>query len=195
MDAVLFKHLAGFAKQPGGSTVEAEKQLSASGVELPADYWAVMRSANGSEGFLGDEYLRFYPADQLITLNDVYCSQEFIPGQFIFGSNGGGSAWAFDLRVQPAIVVKVPFIPMLNQLGQRFGSFEQFLTKLAGASAQHDTRRVNPALIGKEVHEIQPIVFGGDPVANDNKAYLSPSEYAPYVVWWNRKYRELVRGQ
>jgi len=193
MNAGLTQHLTGFARRPGASTAEVESELLSSGMELPSDYWGLLRFANGCEGFLGDEYLRFYPADQLILLNNAFCIQEFIPGRFIFGSNGGGEAWAFDLRIKPTAVVKVPFIPMHDKYSHSFGTFEEFIPRLASTRHKTEQRRVNPALIGKEIHESKPIVFGGDPVANDNKAYLTTAEYAPYVVWWNRKYRELTK--
>ena len=76
--------------QPGAPTTEVESQLSSSKIELPIDYWALMKFANGSEGYVGDSYLRFYPVDQIIPLNRAFGSQEFIPGRLIFGSNGGG---------------------------------------------------------------------------------------------------------
>jgi hypothetical protein len=189
----LTNHLAGFSKQPGVSTAEVELALSSAGIELPTDYLSLLRFANGCEGFLGDEYLRFYPADQLISLNNAFCTQEFLPGRFIFGSNGGGEAWAFDIRIKPAAVLKMPFIPMHDRYSHSFGTFEEFIVRLANTGNKTEQRRVNPAVIGKEIHEIKPIAFGGDPGANDNKAYLTPAEYAPYVVWWNRKYRGLTK--
>ncbi|OPZ87951.1 MAG: hypothetical protein BWY76_00213 [bacterium ADurb.Bin429] len=62
------------------------------------------------------------------------------------------------------------------------------------AIASHDTC-VNPELIGIEVHEIQPIIFGGDPEDPENKALLTLKEYIPAVIWWNQKYRELTGGK
>ena len=189
----LRKCLASFVKQPGGSTSDAQNELSDLGVELPADYWSVLSFANGSEGFLGDQYLRFYSTSQLIPLNRAFCTQEFIPGRFIFGSNGGGEAWAFDLQVRPAVVIKVPFIPMVYKYIHSFGALEHWMTLLARNATEPNQARINPALIGKELHAIHPVVFGGDPVATNNKALLTPTEYAPYVVWWNRKYREIAK--
>jgi hypothetical protein len=187
------QHIAGFVLQPGAPTAAVERELLSAGIVLPAGYWSLMQFANGSEGFLGTEYLRFYPAEQLIPLNSAFCTEEFIPGRLIFGSNGGGEAWVFDVRLRPALVIKLPFIPMNDQYGESFGSFEQFLRLLAGTNEPRAQRSVNPDLIGKEIHEIHPVVFGGDPASEDNKAYLTPPEYAPYVVWWNRQYRRITK--
>jgi hypothetical protein len=189
MNSSLTHHIASFVMQPGAPTVGIERDLASDGIELPAEYWDLMQFTNGCEGFLGGKYLRFYPAQQLIPLNTAFCTEEFIPGRFIFGSNGGGEAWAFDLQVRSALVVKLPFIPMHDQYSESFGGVEEFVRRLAGTPTNQQT--VNLDLIGKEIHQIQPVVFGGDPVSEANKAYLTPAEYAPYVVWWNRKYRQL----
>jgi hypothetical protein len=191
MNTSLTHHIAGFVLQRDAQTTDTERELASVGIELPADYWGLMQFANGSEGFLGDQYLRFYPTGQLTLLNNAFCTQEFIPGRFIFGSNGGGEAWAFDVRLRPAPVVKLPFIPMNDQYSKGFGNFEEFLTQLAATEHPLDQGSVNPELIGKEIHEIHPVAFGGDPASEANRVYLAPAEYGPYVVWWNRRFRQL----
>src|SRR5713101_9617540 len=50
MNAGLTQHLTGFARRPGASTAEVELELSSSGIELPADYWGLLRFANGCVG-------------------------------------------------------------------------------------------------------------------------------------------------
>jgi hypothetical protein len=55
------------------------------------------------------------------------------PGLFLFGSNGGGEAYAFDTRENPWVVVQVPLIGMGDAasaipLG---GSFTEFLKNVA----------------------------------------------------------------
>jgi hypothetical protein len=74
-------------------------------------------------------------------------------------------------------------------------TLEEFLIELSkeDKGAGLSEHSVNPLLLGKEVHEVHPVVFGGDPSDPRNKVFLRPEEYAPFVVWWNRKYRELKR--
>lgn len=49
-------------------------------------------------------------------------------------------------------------------------------------------------LRGKEIVEIQPVIFGGHPTDPANKAYLTRSEHIEAVRYWNRMVRELRRG-
>ena len=46
-------------------------------------------------------------------------------------------------------------------------------------------------LKGLQVHEIQPVKFGGSPVDSANKIALAPADHAKYTVWWNRLQRGL----
>jgi hypothetical protein len=48
----------------------------------------------------------------LLELNKDYQVDEYAPGLFFFGSNGGGEAFAFDLRTAARPVVAVPFVGM-----------------------------------------------------------------------------------
>jgi len=38
---------------------------------------------------------------------------------------------------------------------------------------------------GRQIHEIQPVKFGGDPVSKFNKAYLDPGVHSVFTNWWN----------
>jgi hypothetical protein len=46
-------------------------------------------------------------------------------------------------------------------------------------------------LKGLQIHEIQPVKFGGSPVDSANKIALDPLDHAQYTVWWNRLQRGL----
>jgi hypothetical protein len=56
---------------------------------------------NGGEGFIGENYLRAWPVEDLIQSNKDYRVDEAAPGLFLFGSSGGGEAFAFDTRSAP----------------------------------------------------------------------------------------------
>jgi hypothetical protein len=59
---------------------------------------------------------------------------EFAPGLFAFGTNGGGEAFAFDLRTSTMPIVMVPFIGMELSEARSIGTtFNGFLTALANS--------------------------------------------------------------
>ena len=47
---------------------------------------------------------------------------EFAPGLILFGSDGGGEAYAFDVREAVPIIVEVPFIGMGGDEAKRCGA-------------------------------------------------------------------------
>jgi hypothetical protein len=77
---------------------------------LPADYVQFLEQMNGGEGFVGKNYLRAWPVEDLIQFNKDYLVDEAAPELFLFGSSGGGEAFAFDTRSSPPPIVAVPFI-------------------------------------------------------------------------------------
>lgn len=77
--------------------VELEKFLAAIDFIPPADYIDFMKLHNGAEGAIGNNaYLNLWPIEELINLNTDLKVQLYAPGYFIFGSDGGGSAFAFN---------------------------------------------------------------------------------------------------
>ena len=100
---------------------------------LPDDYRGFLRLHNGGEGFWGDNYLILWSVEELGEFNFEYQVDEYAQGLILFGSDGGGEAFAFDNRVTPPPVVKVPFIGMdLTHVKPVANSFEQFLSSLKG---------------------------------------------------------------
>lgn len=83
------------------------------GKTLPADYKELLEISNGGEGSLGKEYLMIWAVEELVEYNQQYEVEKYAPGWLVFGSNGGGEAYAFDYRSgQFGGVVKVPFVGM-----------------------------------------------------------------------------------
>ncbi|MGH7245265.1 MAG: RHS repeat-associated core domain-containing protein [Phycisphaerales bacterium] len=65
--------------------------------------------------------------------------------------------------------------------------------KVADA-ANRKLRTSDPdAYQGKQIHEIQPVKFGGDPVNPLNKISLSPAEHAPVTTWWNKQQSCIIK--
>lgn len=81
-------------------------------LSLPEDYLSIFTELNGGEGFVGEEYLILWKAEELIPFNKEYEVDQYAPGIFLFGSNGGGEGFGFDTRSKPYKVVEMPFIGM-----------------------------------------------------------------------------------
>jgi hypothetical protein len=201
MDPGILALLEDFVKNPGATTEAIDQATSALGIVLPDDYIEVLRYMNGGEGFVGISYLRFYPVERVAPLNQAYAVEEFAPGMLVFASSGGGEAFAFDTRTTPPPIVQIPFIPMdiayLEHCGSTLGEFLRSLAKeeakgignkIKGILGRRSKNPINPELIGKEIHELQPIIFGGSPTDPKNKVLLTPEKYAETVVAWNRIY-------
>ncbi len=191
MDKRLAECIDRFAKNPGAERSVIDRAVAELGITPPPDYLEVLEQMDGGEGFVGSRYLRLYPVERLGELNRAFGVAEFAPGLIVFGSSGGGDAFAFDARTAATSIIQVPFIPLDLEWGICCGATLGDLVSHLQAEASGDAhaRLPNPELIGREIHERQPVVFGGDPVDPRNKVALSPEDYARLVVWWNRQYR------
>ena len=73
-----------------------------------------MRVSNGVAGFVsGDEdaaYVRIDPLEEVRDEEARKASAEFWPGLVVFGSDGGGEAFAFDTRDPDMPIVVFPWI-------------------------------------------------------------------------------------
>ncbi len=56
----------------------------------------------------------------------------------------------------------------------------------AANQANRAIHEADPTLAGKQIHEIQPVKFGGSPTSPGNKVALTPQQHAPATTWWNR---------
>ena len=61
----------------------------------------------------------------------------------------------------------------------------------AAYSANRAIHQANPNLKGMQIHEIQPVKFGGSPTDPTNKIALKPAEHMQYTNWWNSLLRYL----
>jgi hypothetical protein len=101
------------------------------GIRFPIEYVDFLKFANGGEGFIGEAYARFWRVEELNEMNLGYQVAEFAPGLFLFGSDGGGEAYAFDTGFGGMAICSVPFIPLDIKLAIPLGSnFNEFLETL-----------------------------------------------------------------
>lgn len=189
--SALFTH---FRANPGAEASAVAEALSAAGLVTPPDYPDILCYANGGEGWVGEHYLRLYPAESLPVLNEAYQVARFAPGLVVFGSTGGGEAYAFDTRKAPVEIVQLPFIPLDFKLARPMGTtFLEFLGALAGARTNGKVPpEINLETFGKEFHELKPSFFGGDPADPQNKVIVELELHAELCVFWNGAYQRTL---
>jgi SMI1 / KNR4 family (SUKH-1) len=104
-----------------------------SNIRLPDDYASFLQKMNGGEGMIGDAFLALWRIEDLLTRNRANEVDEYAPGFFIFGSDGGGEAFGFDLRSDAKEVVCLPFIGMdwesAIRIAPTFTDFLEVITK------------------------------------------------------------------
>jgi len=100
--------------------------------DIPQEYLELLTITNGGEGFIGEEYLILYKAEELLQMNSDYNVNEFVPGIFLIGTNGGSEAIALDLRNKPVKYVLIPFLfeyDTIIELGDNITEFFERIYK------------------------------------------------------------------
>lgn len=98
-------------------------------IKFPSEYVEFMLQSSGAEGFVNEEYLKLWKVEDLPQMNEGYKADEFFPGLILFGSDGGGEAYAFDKKENMSIV-NPPFIGSsedIRKCGKTFTEFLQYL--------------------------------------------------------------------
>ncbi|HEX4383954.1 MAG TPA: SMI1/KNR4 family protein [Myxococcales bacterium] len=182
--------LVDFSGVRGAGPEAIQAVESALGIDLPADYVDLIGTINGGEGLVGNQYLMLWRIDDLLSFNKEYEVEQYAPGLLLFGSNGGGEAYAFDLRSDSQQVVNVPFIGMdLKHIIVVAQTFLSFIDGLSAQTRKSGARR----FLGKEIIEIKPIILGGSPTDLSNKVALDRRQHIEAVRYWNRIVRELAK--
>lgn len=97
--------------------------------KIDNEYLNYILSKNGSEGFLGKNYLSLYGIDDLIALNPYYEGEDFCNEIFVIGSNGADNAFA--IKKQNTEFIVVPFLGMDGDSAKTLGgTFNEFLNYL-----------------------------------------------------------------
>ena len=100
--------------------------------ELPGEYVHFLTRSNGGEGFVNRAYVILWRVEELLDFNVGYEVSLNAPGLFLFGSDGGGEAFAFDRRRPEMSIVRVPFVGMALDVAEPVGdNFDAFLLELS----------------------------------------------------------------
>jgi len=127
------KHLLGkFNGNPPVSEQDLVSFRSSTGLDLPEDYSDFLKFINGGEAFIGGSYAILYRLEDLMKHNKDYGFPDFHPNYFLFGSDGGGDAYAFNTRRNPWSVCVLPFIGNDECETESSRNFSEFLENLAG---------------------------------------------------------------
>jgi hypothetical protein len=121
-----------FEGNPGASETAIASFEAVFGFKPPAGYLEFMRRCNGGEGPVGKRYLMLWSLEELRQCNEDYRVKVFAPGLFLFGSSGGGEAYAFDIQQPAPGIVSVPFVGIsLKEARGPSRTFDEFLQSLA----------------------------------------------------------------
>lgn len=80
--------VAGLHMRPGCDSVSILRLEAMVGGRLPSSYVRLLELSNGADGFIGDNSIVIYPAEDLIANPFPY--GEFVPGYLFFAGDGGG---------------------------------------------------------------------------------------------------------
>src|SRR5258708_30044259 len=90
---------------------ELDEAAAALGIELPEDYRAVMRQANGGESEFGASWIVINTLEAVLDRNTILRGGGFPTGFTFFGSDGSNDGYAWDMRPErESLYVAVPFI-------------------------------------------------------------------------------------
>jgi hypothetical protein len=117
---------------PGASPATITRVAEELGVPLPEDYTRVIAASNGVEGFVGENYLMVYPIEELPIYNAEGIYDAFASGVIVFGSNGGGEAFAVVTSANPPLYIAAPMGAWHKEDVISLGrSFEEFLMSVS----------------------------------------------------------------
>lgn len=87
-----------------------ETFLEAVPFTLPKDFLDFFKESDGAEIRTKDYYVLLWSIGEMIQLNEDYEVEEYAPVFFLFGSDGGGNAYAIEKET--GYVFEMPFIGM-----------------------------------------------------------------------------------
>lgn len=120
---------ADLTKAPGAQLAAIRDREAELGITFPVDYVEFKLSSNGAEGFVGGDrlYVRIDPIEEMMSDELQESLARDRPGLVVFGSDGGGEAFAFDTRGDEVTIVMFPWIGLDDEevlpQGRTFSEF------------------------------------------------------------------------
>ncbi len=168
-----------------GAAIENFMRRDAYSVGVGALVGQVLRAAAGVDG-MEDSIVALSEGEVVSALGHAAMAIPFVPTGASKGVVKSGSFSVLDWSGYPGGVAK-PTGPFRLLQGAEYTT-----ARKAANSANAKLRRADPAkYAGKQIHEIQPVKFGGSPTDPANKIALTPKEHAAYTTYWNRLMRDI----
>ncbi len=129
MNEKIEKFISQMKKVPGVSKSELQKTESELGIKFPEEYASFLLESNGAEGAIGEAaYLVLWPLEKISPLNQMNEVEKDAPHLILFGSDGGGTAFAFDKRFASLPIVEIEYIDIgLEEPELRGQTLSEFL--------------------------------------------------------------------
>lgn len=105
--------MAIFHKNQPPTTQEIETFLKQIDFDLPDGFLNFFQQSNGGDIDGEENYLILWALTDMILLNKEYKVNEFAPNFFVFGSNGGGIAFAIEKVT--GNIYEIPFIGLSQE--------------------------------------------------------------------------------
>jgi hypothetical protein len=110
------------------STKEVELFLKEIDFNLPTGFLEFFKEANGAELSTQEDFILLWPLTDMVQLNREYNVEEYAPGFFVFGSNGGDTAYAIQRNT--GNIFELPFIGMSKEEAKlKSKNFAEFIEK------------------------------------------------------------------
>ncbi|MCL2137594.1 MAG: hypothetical protein FWH40_08810 [Coriobacteriia bacterium] len=75
------------------------------------------------------------------------------------------------------------------------GEMENRIAHKAANTANGNAHNFSPSLKGLDIHEVQPVRFGGSPTDPENKILVSRAEHVKLTNWWNDLQFSVLNGK
>lgn len=105
---------------------EVEKHFQ---IEFPSDYVDFMLQSDGAEGSINEAYVQLWKIEDLPRRNAGYEFKKDFADLILFGSDGGGEAYAFE-KQNNMFIVNPPYIGSPEDTRKCAKTFSEFLQYL-----------------------------------------------------------------
>ena len=130
-----------------------------------------------TEGWFNEDYWTLCDDEnEAAQVTALYGIADYLPDYLIVGLKGWDD---FILCNRNSQYFRVPTVPLDEQYLEPF----EF-------PAEPIRLEADKKLAGKIKWYVTPIIFGGDPQAEENMVWLAQDKHAEFVRWWNELYRQ-----
>ena len=114
---------------PPPTTNQIEAFLKEINFNLPSGFIEFFEKSNGADISSEEKYVILWALTDMIQLNKDYNVDEYAPGFFIFGSDGGDTSYTIERNTGD--IYEMPFIGMSNEEAVfNSSTFTEFIEKI-----------------------------------------------------------------